>query len=329
MSSDNRHDWAIVLAAGEGTRLRELTTDERGRTWPKQFCSLTGGRSLLQETLSRAERITSTERIVVVVAAHHEHWWRAQLVGLPPANLIAQPRNLGTSPGLLLPLMHVLAQDPAARITVLPSDHHVEDEAVLARSLRRALNGLRLHPSALILLGMTPEAPETEYGWIVPATVTFDDPVPVRSFVEKPSRDIAERLFSSGALWSSFLIATRGDELLTRFERCSPHWVEALHGVGAHSSAALDRIYARMDAYDFSRQILQSDGIGLQVLRVPACGWTDLGTPRRVVECLQALDPRSQPQRAIRTRTRREGSPYDLRVAVRRACSVEERAAGV
>ena len=64
--------WAIVLAAGDGTRLSTLTTDERGDAVPKQFCSMSGGLSLLQEALQRARRIVPRERVCTVVARQHE-----------------------------------------------------------------------------------------------------------------------------------------------------------------------------------------------------------------------------------------------------------------
>lgn len=318
----DRHDWVIVLAAGEGSRLRTLTTDENGRTRPKQFCSLYGEKSLLQETLARARRITSSERIVVVVAAQHDCWWRTQLDEIPLENVIVQPRNLGTAPGVLLPLMYVLARDAESRVTVLPSDHYVRDEAVLASSLRHALEGIESQPEGLILLGVTPDRPETEYGWIVPASTTAHGPVSIRAFIEKPPPNVAERLFKNGGLWSSFLFATNGDALLARFERCLPRWVEALRDVDTHATATLERLYAGLHERDFSREILQGDGVALRTLRVPACGWTDLGTPRRVVECLAGLDQREIMQRASSARPDRwADSVHDLRTAVLRSRS--------
>src|SRR5262245_29208838 len=68
--------WALVLAAGEGTRLASLTTGADGRSTPKQYCSLDGGRSLLGDALARAELLVPRERIVVVVARQHEALWR-------------------------------------------------------------------------------------------------------------------------------------------------------------------------------------------------------------------------------------------------------------
>ena len=207
-------------------------------------------------------------------------------------------------------------------MTVLPSDHHVRDEAVLASSLRHALDSIESQPGGLILLGMTPDGPETEYGWIVPASATARRPVSIRTFVEKPPPNVAERLFKSGGLWSSFLFVTNGDALFARFERCLPRWVEALRDMDTHATATLAKRYEGLDARDFSREFLQDDGVALRVLRVPTCGWTDLGTPRRVVACLEGLDQREIVQRMSSTRPERwADSVHDLRAAVLRARS--------
>jgi len=79
--------WALILAAGQGTRLSSLTTTDEGFAVPKQFCSLRGGASLLEETLSRAETVATRGHIVTVVAAEHRRWWKAPLWTLPlPCN---------------------------------------------------------------------------------------------------------------------------------------------------------------------------------------------------------------------------------------------------
>src|ERR1700733_5838750 len=129
---------AVVLAAGDETRLESLTTNDRGDVVPKQFCSLRGGQSLLGEALRRCEAVASSHHICVVVASRHRRWWRPLLAEVPAANVIVQPRNRGTANGILLPLLHIMARDPDARIVLLPSDHHLYEEHVLAAALREA-----------------------------------------------------------------------------------------------------------------------------------------------------------------------------------------------
>ena len=115
--------WAVVLAAGDGTRLAHLTRDARGNAVPKQFCSLNGGASLLQEAMHRARRLVPRERLCVIVAEQHRRWWRPTLWSLPASNVVVQPRNCGTANGILLAMLSILERDPLARIVFLPADH--------------------------------------------------------------------------------------------------------------------------------------------------------------------------------------------------------------
>jgi hypothetical protein len=134
------NNWVVVLAAGDGNRLRSVTTNGMGDAVPKQFCSLRGGPSLLLETLERAESVAARDRICVVVASRHRRWWGSMLSRIPSANVIVQPMNRGTANGILLPLLHIEARDPDARIVILPSDHYVRDELILVTALAPALS---------------------------------------------------------------------------------------------------------------------------------------------------------------------------------------------
>ncbi|HET9481084.1 MAG TPA: sugar phosphate nucleotidyltransferase [Candidatus Polarisedimenticolia bacterium] len=284
--------WAIVLAAGDGTRLSSLTTDREGVTTPKQYCTLNAGRSLLEDTIDRARRIAPRSRIVTIVAERHRSWWGGLLSYQHPANVIAQPRNKGTAVGILLPLLSIAARDPHARIAVLPSDHYVENERILESALRRAFAEVERRPDDVVLLGIEPEAPEPDYGWIVPGGPDSSAARPVARFVEKPDRSAAERLMEAGAVWNSFLFVAAAPALLALYRRRLLELLLALRGAVGPDGApgpGLSSRYRLLDDADFSRQVLCGSEESLRVLAVPACGWTDLGTPARVAQCLSGL----------------------------------------
>ena len=136
MSGEGEHVWCVVLAGGEGTRLRALTTRSCGTPVPKQFCSLQGGRTLLEDAVARAAQVVDSDHICAIVAQQHREWWTHALRDMPRENVIVQPRNKGTAIGVLYSLLHILARDPDARVLLLPADHYVRDEAVLRHSLR-------------------------------------------------------------------------------------------------------------------------------------------------------------------------------------------------
>ncbi|HTO55825.1 MAG TPA: sugar phosphate nucleotidyltransferase [Myxococcota bacterium] len=274
--------WSIILAGGEGRRLRELTTTRAGVTVPKQFCSLNGGPSLLANTLQRAESVSKRERTVVVVSSRHERFWRDELRWLPSENVIVQPQARGTGPGLLLPLLSVLERDPAAEVLVLPSDHHVDDERTLHGAFESAFDAVRDDPRQIVLLGVTPDAPDTQYGWIVPAdgAALARGASGIELFVEKPDRETARSLLARGALWSSFLFASHGLGLLAAFSRAQSALVRAF------AERPLEAVYRKIPSVDFSREVLERVADRLGVVRVPPCGWSDLGTPDRIASVL-------------------------------------------
>ena len=291
--SGNSNTWALVLAAGDGTRLRSLTTAASGLTVPKQFCSLYAGPSLLHEALRRAHAVTAEDRTCVIVAEQHRRWWQGALRRLPGENVIVQAHNRGTGLGILLPLMQILARDPQARLVLLPSDHHVRQEALLIRALEQALRQLEWRDHETLLLGVRPEELDPDLGYIVPGCDDDLGAFRVERFVEKPSAAVAGELIRAGGLWNTFIIAATGRALLELFRRRFPEIVSIL-------SAALDQdrrtgsagdavagLYERLPSVDFSEDILAEQVADLRVLPVPPCGWSDLGTPKRVSDALR------------------------------------------
>jgi mannose-1-phosphate guanylyltransferase len=291
----HREPWALVLAAGEGSRLRALTTDAQGNSIPKQFCSLDGGASLLQLALQRATRVARWGHTVTIVAAQHERWWRSDLAFAAQDNVVTQPRNRGTAVGVLLPLLHIVSRDPEARIVLLPSDHFVADEDVLARSLREALGEVHRRPERLVLLGIVPDQPDEGFGWIMPGIRGEGGVQPVRRFVEKPPRPVAEKLMRQGGMWNRFILASTGETLLDLFHRKLPDvatrlWEAlALDFATQPRSRTLSAAYEELGVHDFCRDVLEGCEDRLSVVAVPACGWSDLGTPERVAQCVARL----------------------------------------
>jgi mannose-1-phosphate guanylyltransferase len=301
---DDGHNWALILAGGEGTRLQSLTRLASGIAVPKQFCSLRDSGSLLHDAVNRARRVTQPEHITAAVAEHHRRWWRSLDLKLPAGNFFSQPSNRGTAQGILLPLLEILHRDPEASLLVLPSDHYVSNESVLATSLRDAMREVLYHPQSILLLGMPADEPDPELGYIV--TDGNADVSAVREFVEKPDQSTARALIASGAVWNSFIFAANGQSLLRQFEQCCPDLVGEMRQIIESSDVSqrqsrLAALYARSPSLDFSRHILQRSVASLRVLRVPACGWSDLGTPRRVGETVRKIQAQAAVHRPADT----------------------------
>jgi mannose-1-phosphate guanylyltransferase len=283
--------WTIILAGGDGVRLRRLTRALHGEELPKQFAMIHGGRSLLQWTVARALRWSAPERVVVVVAAEREGLARRQLMG-QGVDVVAQPSNRGTGPGVLLPLARIAARDPQARVVVLPSDHYVRDEARFEHSIHVAA---RASDDQVALIGAVPDHAETQYGWIVTGrTLAAQRGSVVNHFCEKPPAALADHLMRQGALWNTFIMvgAARhfwalGREHLHAASCLFERYRDAVDG--PDEEAVLREIYDRMPVSDFSRDLLQKAS-GLRAVPLEQCGWSDWGTPERVLESLRHHD---------------------------------------
>jgi mannose-1-phosphate guanylyltransferase len=287
------HLWALVLAAGDGTRLRDLTMRADGGPVPKQYCSLRGGPSLLEETLRRAAHVAMPEHISLIVAAQHRRWWPPAQWSLPASRVVVQPRNRGTANGILLQILHVMRLDPEAELVLLPSDHFVADEQILADAIHSAESNLSSTPDQVYLLGMQPSFPDADLGYICPGARDGRGTFAIAGFVEKPGADRALQLIQRGALWSAFIIVARCRTLLGFYERRFPQIVRAMRQARCDRTdpaARVAALYEELPTLDFSRDVLElADPRQLRVLEVRGCGWSDLGTPERVGQTLARL----------------------------------------
>lgn len=327
-----QNGWALILAAGDGSRLRALTTKPCGTSVPKQYCSLHGDHSLLEDALRRAAAIVPVNRICTIVAQQHRQWW----VETPPlveslelGNLIVQPRNRGTAIGILYSLLHLLAKDPRAQVLVLPADHYVREEKVLRQSLLAALDRARRADGRPVLLGLEPDEADPELGYILPGE---PDPLGghcVARFIEKPAFSTAKEIVAAGGLWNTFIIAGTAAGLvelfLPRFASIVMQMQVTLSrgsstGSPTASWPGLLDLYDHLPNLDFSRDLLQEQPSRVSVLRAAACGWSDLGTPRRVGETLQRL--------ATDHRSPRERCPAHVNLAAQHARLMQQTQVG-
>ena len=293
------HAWALVLAGGEGSRLRALTTHSSGTAIPKQYCSLTGRYSLLEEAIGRARQVVTQDQVCTIVAHQHREWWSEQLATSLPQNVIVQPRNKGTGIGVLYSLLHISHRDPAATVLLLPADHYVRDEELLRHSLKLAMQRVQAGPHTPLLLGVQPDHADPELGYILPGDRDDLGNHTVARFLEKPTPTVAAQIIAAGGLWNTFIIAASVPTLINMFmQHYAPLVMEMqvlvsrrmLSGSGTALWPALFALYERLPQLDFSRDLLQGREQRLRVIDAPACGWNDLGTPARVAATLRGLD---------------------------------------
>jgi mannose-1-phosphate guanylyltransferase len=292
----------IVLAAGEGKRLRPFVHRLRGDLLPKQYVDFTGTGSLLEQTFRRAERLIPPERLFTVASLDHLGYreaWR-QLSGRPQRTVILQPVNRETAPGILLPLMHLHRRHPDAVVSVFPSDHFILGEERFMQQIDRACALVEEDPSRLVLLGIEPQGPEAEYGYILPGERTIGSAThtarEVMRFIEKPDPRSAMEISLKGGLWNTMVFVFQIRALFENIRRINPELYDAFRRIGkaigtSREMAVTEEIYRELPSINFSRGILEALSLEkqspIQVLPVRNVYWSDWGSEARIIESLK------------------------------------------
>ena len=294
---DDSNYAAVILAGGDGVRLSSLTRDVFGYHLPKQFCPLFEGKTLLEQTMHRVSMLVSPARTLTVLNRAHREFYSSLLHGTAPASLFIQPDNRGTAPAILCALLRLIETGHTGPVAIFPSDHYVSDDSVFMLHVATALRAVARSPQLTVLLGIAPDGPETEYGWIQPGsplalpTGVIGKISRVRRFIEKPSAEVAGDLYDRNYLWNSFVLIANPAILLSLIARALPELYDIFSGVrpffgGAAESEILQSVYRQLPSVDFSARVLAEFPAEFSVLPVNGVNWSDLGDPKRMVAAI-------------------------------------------
>jgi mannose-1-phosphate guanylyltransferase len=297
VTNPGRALWGVVLAGGQGVRLRPLTRRVCGDDRPKQFATLVGSRSLLRATLDRVGLAIPAERTVVVAHASHVGYLADERVRGPLPRLISQPSDRGTAAAVLLAAHWLSWRDPEATLALFPSDHFIGNEPEFMDHVLGMAAFVREDREWAVLAAALPTETETEYGWIEPGArigeIDGHRVCRVLKFVEKPPLDDARVMVAGGWLWNTLVLVARVTVLIEAGWRTLPALSDRLARIKPFADSA-DEAWALQQAYllapkaSFSRAVLEASPSFLAVSPLPATvSWSDWGTPDRVLRSLR------------------------------------------
>jgi mannose-1-phosphate guanylyltransferase len=284
--------WAVILAGGEGKRLRSYIRRIAGRECPKQYFPIIGTTTLLEQTFARVSLRLPPERTLAVVNQAHQRFYSAISNTRPELELLIQPHSLGTAPGILYALLVIAKRSPNASVAIFPSDHYVGDDDRFMQYVDSAFDATRRHPETPIVLGVAPFEAELGYGWIEPGTLISDGAEPpvlrISGFWEKPPLHIARELFGRACLLNTFIIVGTVSSLIGTIASALPATYAAMNVAQSALGHALEEvmiraIYSRMARADFSQSVLARCPDKFAVMSVSDVEWSDLGVPERVI----------------------------------------------
>jgi mannose-1-phosphate guanylyltransferase/mannose-1-phosphate guanylyltransferase/mannose-6-phosphate isomerase len=276
-ASKTRMIVPVILSGGSGTRLWPVSRPER----PKQLLALTAEETMLQLTALRTEGIADAGRPIVVANAAHAQMIEDQLsaVGFPEATILLEPFGRNTAPAIALAAL--AAEDPSAALLVMPSDHVILDLAAFHDAIARALP--LVSEGWLVTFGITPDAPETGYGYIRLGAGLIEGVSKVAQFVEKPDAERAEAMLAEGGYaWNAGIFLFRADAFLQALETFQPEMLKAT--TAALDAAERKGAHVFPDAEAFAA--CPSDSIDYAIMEraekvacVPvSMGWSDVGS---------------------------------------------------
>ncbi len=283
----------VVLSGGSGTRLWPLSREK----YPKQLLPLIGDDSLLQATVRRSDNIGNAMAPPMVVCNEEYRFIIAEQLRLmgKPGTIVLEPAGRNTAPALTLAALAAETDDAGDPVLlVMPADHVILDTDAFRTAVR---HGAALASQGMVVtFGITPDAPETGYGYIqgggpLPAdAVDRGDARLIARFVEKPDLKTAQAYLAEGSyLWNSGIFLLRASVWLSAIGSCRPDILSAC--VAAWRGVARDGDFARVAKDAFAA--CPSDSIDYAVMeritsnsRDAANGISDL--PTGVVIALQA-----------------------------------------
>jgi mannose-1-phosphate guanylyltransferase/mannose-6-phosphate isomerase len=276
----------VIMAGGSGTRLWPLSR----AGYPKQFLVLQGNESLLQQAALRLAALGGAAAPIVVGNEEHRFLILDQLreARCTPSAVVLEPAGRNTAPAVTLAALQATQGGADPVLVITPADQTVTNPAAFTAALERAAS--EAADGAVVILGITPDRPETGYGYIqagaAPGTGAGASALPVQRFVEKPDLATATAYLTEGGyFWNGGIFVLRASTWLQALERFRPDILAATRA--AFQKRSTDALFVRPDKAAFEAVPAESvdyavlekcPGSGVDIRMVPLdAGWNDLG----------------------------------------------------
>lgn len=275
----NTSTYVAIMAGGIGSRFWPLSRVNH----PKQFLDILGtGKTLIQQTFERFEKLVPIENIYVVTANEYIDITGHQLPQLPKENIIGEPYRKNTAPCIAYISFKLQQLNPEASLIVAPADHLILQEDKFLETCEDALQFVN-HFNALVTIGVTPTYPNTGYGYIQhDGAEAVPKVFKVKTFTEKPNKELAKTFIASGDfLWNSGIFVWQIKRGIHAFQKHMPEMYELFASEEEklntpEEKEIIENIYPQCSNISIDFGVMEKAD---NVFVIPASfGWSDLGT---------------------------------------------------
>ncbi|MBO6170165.1 MAG: mannose-1-phosphate guanylyltransferase [Bacteroidales bacterium] len=272
------HYFCVIMAGGLGTRFWPISRQSR----PKQFQDFSkSGKSFLKLAYDRACEVVPEENIIVVSLERFSQLVQENLPELPAGNLLLEPYNRNTASCIAYATYAILKRDPQAVVLVTPADQVIGDSRLFTETVLSALD-YSAQNDVLLTLGILPRRADTNFGYIqTDGPMTDGTPLKVKTFTEKPSKELAQVFIDSGEfLWNAGIFIWKASVIAGELERYAPDVTAQWNGWEQYISTPLEReylnrIYADMPRTSIDYAVMEKSQ---RVMAIPSFfEWNDLG----------------------------------------------------
>lgn len=274
-----KNNFAVIMAGGIGSRFWPMSRTN----YPKQFIDIFGtGKTLIQSTYERFQKIVPKENIFIVTNAGYIDIIKEQLPDVEDSQLLAEPIMRNTAPCIAYASYKIHQLNPNANIVVSPSDHLIINTEEFSTCILKALDAASKH-DCLFTLGVMPTRPDTGYGYIQYTDTELEDGFKkVKTFTEKPNEELAMTFIQSGDfLWNSGIFIWSSKAILNSLDKFTPELSETFNNGSDRYNTEQEKDFIGK-AYERSPNIsidfaIMEKADNVYVLPVQF-GWSDLGT---------------------------------------------------
>jgi len=282
MKTEITKAYPVLLAGGSGTRLWPVSRE----LFPKQLVKFFGNHSLIQHTIKRLFPLFEPENVRIVCGKKHSDNISRDIASIElsgEGNIIDEPCARNTAPAILLAVLEILKYEKDAVIFIFPADHVIRDISRFHEKINTAISLAK--KGYIVTFGITPEYPETGYGYIEASETGAGEAFSIRRFVEKPDIETAEKYVRAGNFfWNSGMFAFKASVIIREFEKFKPDMLKQMRDILSEKKGLSVEQYKELESISVDYAIMENTDLG--VVLPSDFGWSDIGSWKSLYDFL-------------------------------------------